>query len=416
MKILFLTDGLCWFRGTQRMFFEAIRCFSSKGCKVLAWGYDKNGETADRIEKIGVQVLKGIESLQDALDFKPDIVNIHRGGTHSDIETRILSAFKAQGAKIIETSVFGRVDRDGEGLIDLSLQISRWDLYRWNRWKGGLRIYGIYLPYIVDTQSFGRVESSVIIRCRQGWDIPETAFVIGRAGKTDWGRLKDSVLSVLHNYPAAYFVSVNDYNGDMPEDLRAHPRVRLIPRLQSNRDLSEFYSSCSVFVNASPFGESFGMVSAEAMACGTPVVATANPECDNAQAEVIVHGVGGLIAANGSDISDALACLIDKPELRDYMAERCRNLIESRYSRDIVCRKLDLAFRAVLSSDPIAELNNGGFETDVPKTEIRALIQNVIGKYRLVPRLFMLQNLNYRWRRIYEAYDALRNMFKSSGR
>ena len=409
MKILFVTKGLGWFRGTQRMFYECISHFKSSGHEVLAWGYGECGETSERLKDLGVKVLEGIESASDALDFHPDVVNIHRGGEHCDVETEFLLRFKSIGAKVIETSVSGRVDRECEGLIDLSIQISRWDLYRWNRWKGRLGVLGVYLPYIVDTDSFVRADECSIIEFKRRWNIPENSFIIGRAGKTSWENLSSSISVILDRHPTSYFVSVKDYNCPMPDLLLAHPRVRQIPRLVSNGDLSEFYSSCDVFVSASPFGESFGMVVAEAMACGTPVVATANPECDNAQAEVISHGIGGLLVARGEYIAKAIDVLIGDPELRNSFATSTRELTESRYSRKVVCKMLDNAFRLVISGAISDEFNKNGFDTDIPREEIKRLIRNVIGVYGFIPCVFQLQNLNWFWRRLYEIYDAMRS-------
>lgn len=409
MKILFLISGLGWFRGTQRMFYESIRLFKDHGHEVLVWGYGESGETANRIEALNVKVLKGMDAMPEAVSFRPDIVNIHRGGWHSDLETRILDILKKGGAKVVETSVFGRVDEKSQGLIDLSIQISRWDLYRWNRWKGQLAVPGIYVPYIVDTDQFVPRDIHATTCFRKRYDIPEHAFVIGRAGKTLWANLARPMLAILDRFESAYFLTVEDYNSPPPPEVSSHPRVRLIPRLFANDDLSLFYSACSVIVSASWIGESFGMVIAEAMSCGTPVVAISTPDCDNAQAEVVRHGVGGLLAASSDTIAEAIAMLIENPSLLNSLSANARNLIVSRYSRPVVGGMLVIAFEALLGTNPIETLRQNGFVFDIPKREISASISDVIGSYKLATHLFRLQNLTRFWRVMYKTYDMVRN-------
>lgn len=68
--------------------------------------------------------------------------------------------------------------------------------------------------------------------------------------------------------------------GDMKEDRNWNARVIHIPSTNSAEELAEYYSVADVFIQPSP-EETFGKVSAEALACGTPVVCfptTANPE------------------------------------------------------------------------------------------------------------------------------------------
>lgn len=69
--------------------------------------------------------------------------------------------------------------------------------------------------------------------------------------------------------------------GEAPEETSAEiPNITLIPATESQRELAEWYSAADIFITLSP-EESFGKVSAEALACGTPVIAlnsTASPE------------------------------------------------------------------------------------------------------------------------------------------
>ena len=68
--------------------------------------------------------------------------------------------------------------------------------------------------------------------------------------------------------------------GSMPQDTVLPPKVVHIPETRNVEELARLYSRADVFVTFS-MEETFGKVSAEALACGTPVVcfdSTASPE------------------------------------------------------------------------------------------------------------------------------------------
>ncbi len=69
--------------------------------------------------------------------------------------------------------------------------------------------------------------------------------------------------------------------------------IIIVERTNSQKELAEYYSMADVFVNPS-IAETFGLVSTEAMACGTPSVvydSTANPE-------LITLDVGSIVKSN----------------------------------------------------------------------------------------------------------------------
>lgn len=68
--------------------------------------------------------------------------------------------------------------------------------------------------------------------------------------------------------------------GRMNSSIELPPNIISIPRTDNTIELAEYYSMADVFINLS-LEESFGKVTAEALACGTPVIvlnSTANPE------------------------------------------------------------------------------------------------------------------------------------------
>lgn len=102
---------------------------------------------------------------------------------------------------------------------------------------------------------------------------------------------------------------VRDHMERSPITLMGH-----IPQVQ----LKEHMSKCHVFVLPS-VEDGYGLVMSQAMACGSPVIATSNTGADM----VITDGVEGFIIAASDDdqLTTRLQQLADDPSLRNRMAE-----------------------------------------------------------------------------------------------
>ena len=89
-----------------------------------------------------------------------------------------------------------------------------------------------------------------------------------------------------------------------------------------------FYHAASIFVHAA-FKESFGLVLAEAMASGLPVIATrAHGPCD-----IIDDGrTGQLIERDDwTAFAEAIISYIDAPQLRTIHGEMARHICSERF-------------------------------------------------------------------------------------
>ena len=108
-------------------------------------------------------------------------------------------------------------------------------------------------------------------------------------------------------------------------------------RAQSS--LPYYYSAADVLIMPSHY-ESFGMVALEAMACGTPVVASQV----GGLAFLIQDGVTGYVVPGGDPIalSERLTQLISQPELRRRLGEQAAAYARDYAWENIVARILDL--------------------------------------------------------------------------
>ena len=124
-----------------------------------------------------------------------------------------------------------------------------------------------------------------------------------------------------------YVVGEGGLRGGLEElasDLGIAERVVFLGKV-SDEELVRWYNKVEVFALPSLF-EGFGIVCAEAMACGTPVVATHVPGV----LDIIDDGRNGiLVARDPGELSGAIARVLSKPKLRrDLGREGIRDALE----------------------------------------------------------------------------------------
>jgi glycosyltransferase involved in cell wall biosynthesis len=130
-------------------------------------------------------------------------------------------------------------------------------------------------------------------------------------------------------------------------------RVTWISEMLPKPKVIELYTQAAVFVCPSVY-EPFGIINLEAMACGTPVVASAVGGIP----EVVDHGKTGLLVAPEArshtdvepinpdqfarDLAAAVNELMADPDRRDAMAKRARERVEREFSwHSIAARTLE---------------------------------------------------------------------------
>jgi glycosyltransferase involved in cell wall biosynthesis len=110
---------------------------------------------------------------------------------------------------------------------------------------------------------------------------------------------------------------VGQTGSDAQEMLRQNASLFCHKGVRPRTQLASLYSQASVLVLPS-VQDGFGLVMAQAMACGVPVIATTNTGAE----DLFTHGVEGFIVPirDPAAIRSAVEWMIDNPELRNEMA------------------------------------------------------------------------------------------------
>ena len=183
------------------------------------------------------------------------------------------------------------------------------------------------VPTGIDTGAFG---SGRNLSFRKRLGIPRGAKVIGHVGRLAREKnlhfLAEAVATCLKNSPEAVFLLVGDgdCHQEMMEILSSQADQGRIfhPGKQTGADLADAYAAIDLFAFSSQT-ETQGMVLAEAMAAGTPVVALDGPGVR----EILHHGENGILLeadASAHDFSQALLWLLGDEDFSKSCSAKAR--------------------------------------------------------------------------------------------
>ncbi|MFZ2178761.1 MAG: glycosyltransferase [Rhodococcus sp. (in: high G+C Gram-positive bacteria)] len=173
----------------------------------------------------------------------------------------------------------------------------------------------------------------------------------------------DTAIEALRHFPDTELVIAG---GPAADDLDAHPeavrlhalakdarvrsRVRLVGRV-SRKNMPSLLRSADAVV-CTPWFEPFGMVPLEAMACGTPVVASAV----GGMRDTVVDGITGRLISprNPERLTEALKQIFDDDALRAGFGMAGCDRARARYSWDRVAMDTLRAYGRCVSGPPRA--------------------------------------------------------------
>ena len=117
----------------------------------------------------------------------------------------------------------------------------------------------------------------------------------------------------------------------------------------TNERKVELLGQASALLNPIQWPEPFGLVMIEAMACGTPVLASSA----GATPEIVADGITGYLCNDRAAMADRLA------DVRELDRRACRKAVEQRFSTDRMVDDYEKLFQRVLDDRPTAALHRG---------------------------------------------------------
>lgn len=223
------------------------------------------------------------------------------------------------------------------------------------------------VPGGVDTATYRPTGDPAELRSRYGLEEDERlVFTTGRLDpRKGYDLLLDAVPEAQrrlaqHGIRARFLLpgggeELNDnearVRAEMEERIRKHgleDRVILFSHLGFD-DLLAHYTVADLFVLPSPY-EPFGLVAVEAMACGTPVLAT----CHGGPPEIVASGTDGNLADPNDPeaFGKALAELLVDPSRLAAMGEQAQAKARNVYDWTSVARSVREVYRQTLEEAP----------------------------------------------------------------
>lgn len=307
----------------------------------------EDGPRASQIRAAGVETHIGGDMDTVLGRVRPHVVHVHRAGWPEP--ELLVPPRRARVPVVVETNIFGRFDPSPQAaVIDRTLFVSRFCLERFHATTGlaPAPARWSFLHNPVDTDFFAGAA-----RGDRDFSLP-AAGRVSRADPGKWSRLAlDFLPLVIREIPDFRYRVI----GGIPEAfdyVREHgleANVTFHDPVETDAEIATFLDSVSVLAHANDTGESFGLAIAEAMACGLPVI---THPCeglrDNAQLELVEHGVTGLVVRNAEEYARALIHLFTHPEEARRMGLAGRAKAAELYRAQTVTRRLESVYLELL--------------------------------------------------------------------
>lgn len=160
--------------------------------------------------------------------------------------------------------------------------------------------------------------------------------------------LVDAFARVRRHRPDATLTLVGrgDRAAEFQEKAAADPRIRVLGRLSDDAIIREYRRAAVLALPSTTDAESFGMVLAEANACGAPVVASrvGGIPC------FVREGDNGLLARPGDakDLARALLHVIENPDQARLMGQRGRRRVVAEHDWDDLATRTEAVLQDAL--------------------------------------------------------------------
>ena len=312
--------------------------------EVFVCGLRLGGSRVSEFERLGITAIVQPPDLNQLVrDLKIDVYHVYRGGDH---ELGTLPTKHRGWPKIVETNVFDAVDPLGNPQIDAHVFFSEWcrDDYlgKYGRFHGK-RYEVLYGP--IDFDEFPPVRR-------------EFRWTIGRCSRADDQKWHPVCVDILPKVWRQVPQMRCRFRGATPR-VRAHlQRLGIADRVECSEPtlgVAEFYRGLDVYIHGARVGEGYGVVLAEAMASGLPVVTIATPQrkkC-NAQAEVVEHNQTGFVVRYAWQYADAVIELLQNERLRKRFGEQGYEKAQEQFDALKLTRKLEQLYTELLEQPSV---------------------------------------------------------------
>jgi glycosyltransferase involved in cell wall biosynthesis len=192
----------------------------------------------------------------------------------------------------------------------------------------------VSIPAGVDPGRFSPRVSGAGIRQELGHRGSLVGLIANVRGSKGHQILLAAVPVVLATVPTARFVVVGEGVGlrDVSESVRAHGLAEYVRLLGFRRDIPEIMAALDMLVAPSLRSEGVSQVILQALAMGTPVVATNT----GGTSEVILDGVTGTLVAPGDPVAlaSAILAVLHDPDGARRRAHAGQTIVADRYTLD----------------------------------------------------------------------------------
>jgi len=215
-----------------------------------------------------------------------------------------------------------------------------------------LRAPSFVVPNGLDWARFAALPARGAFRARLGiGDAPLVLFLSRLNFKKGLDLLVPAFARVRARYPDAVLALVGPDNEGYGAKVRGWvaeqglvDAVRFVDHLQGEAVL-QAYVDADVFALPS-YTENFGMVVAESLACGTPVVIS---DQVNIHGEVAAAGAGLVTRCDAGEVAEALCALLGDAPRRRAMGTAGRALVQRQWTWDVVARQLTAEYETVIA-------------------------------------------------------------------
>ena len=214
-----------------------------------------------------------------------------------------------------------------------------------------LRAPSFVVPNGLDWARFAELPQRGAFRARLGiGDAPLVLFLSRLNFKKGLDLLVPAFAKVRMRYPDAVLAIVGPDNEGYGAKVRGWvaehglgDAVRFVDHIEGEQVL-QAYVDADVFALPS-YTENFGMVVAESLACGTPVVIS---DQVNIHGEVAAAGAGLVTRCDAGEVAEALCILLADAPRRAAMGAAGRDLVQRIWTWDVVARQLTKEYERVI--------------------------------------------------------------------